>query len=86
MSQIQQALEALKTNQNYQVLVNELKSLQSNVENLIFDESTDEKSLKALIIKRNTIKNFIELPDDVINIEKLKDFNKIDSATDSNES
>ena len=51
-----------------------------------YSMSLQMKNLKALIIKRNTIKNFIELPDDVINIEKLKDFNKIDSATDSNES
>lgn len=60
----------------------ELKSLQNNVESLIFDENTPVERLEALRIKRNTIKNFIELPDDLINIEKLKDV----SNTDTNES
>lgn len=60
----------------------ELKSLQSNVEDLIFNENTPVERLEALRIKRNTIKNFIELPDDLINIEKLKDV----SNADSNES
>jgi hypothetical protein len=81
MTKIQQALETLKTNQSYLVLVEELKRLQSNVERVIFDENTDESKIKALIIKRNTIKNFIDLPDDIINEEKLK--NVEDSETDS---
>lgn len=82
MTKIQQALESLKKNQSYRVLVEELKSLQSNVEDLIFNENTPVERLEALRIKRNTIKNFIELPDDLINIEKLKDV----SNADSNES
>ena len=82
MTKIQQALETLKTNQSYLVLVEELRRLQSSVETTIYDERTPKESLPLLIAKRNTIKNFIELPDDLINIEKLKYV----SNADSNES
>jgi DNA replication protein DnaC len=80
MTKTQQALEQLKKNQSYLVLVEELKRLLSNVETLIFDERTEDSKLRQLIIKRNTIKNFIELPDDLINIESLKDVSNTDSS------
>lgn len=81
MTKIAQALEVLKKNQSYQILVEELKRIQSNCEDLIYDEKTPIEQISSLRIKRNTIKNFIELPDDLINIETLKDV----SATDSSE-
>ena len=82
MTKVQQALESLKKNQSFKIVVEELERLKNSVERLIFDENTPEKDLKALIIKRNTIKNFIELPDDLITIEKINDV----SNTDTNES
>jgi len=59
--------------------VEELKRIQSNCEDLIYDERTPVEQIASLRIKRNTIKNFIELPDDLINIEKLKDISDTDS-------
>lgn len=82
MTKIQQALESLKQNQSYGVLVEELKKIQNNCEELIYDERTPIEQIAILRIKRNTIKNFIELPEDLINIEKLKNI----SATDPSES
>lgn len=80
MTKIQQALEHLKTNQNYLVLVDELRRLQSNIENTIYDERTPLEQVAILRVKRNTIKNFIELPDDLINIEILKDVSNTDTS------
>ena len=80
MTKIQQALESLKTNQSYQVLVEELRRLQNSTENAIYGERTPKESLPLLIAKRNTIKNFIELPDDLINIEILKDVSNTDTS------
>ena len=59
-------MEALKLNSNYQVLINELNNLLKVVENTIYDENVDFNAKNSLIIKRNTIKNFIELPNDLI--------------------
>ena len=80
MSQISQALESLKKNQSYQVLVEELQRIQNSIDNAIFDESTPDDKRRNLVVKRNTIKNFIELPDDLINIEILKDVSNDDSS------
>jgi hypothetical protein len=81
-TQIQQALENLKRNQSYNVVVDELKRIQNSVENAIFDETTPIEKVALLRVKRNTIKNFIELPDDLIRDEILKEV----SNADSNES
>lgn len=58
----------------------ELKRLQNSVETSIFDEKTPIEQIASLRVKRNTIKNFIELPDDLINIEKLKDVSNTDTS------
>jgi hypothetical protein len=60
--------------------VEELKRIQSNCEELIYDERTPVEQIAVLRIKRNTIKNFIELPNDLINIEILKDVSNDDSS------
>jgi hypothetical protein len=62
--------------------VEDLRRIQNSIDNAIFDENTPDDQRRNLVIKRNTIKNFIELPDDLINIEILKDV----SNADSNES
>lgn len=58
----------------------ELRRIQSNCEELIYDERTPVEQIAVLRIKRNTIKNFIELPDDLINIEILKDVSNDDTS------
>lgn len=61
-----EALQRLKRNKDYQYLCTHLISLQNITESKIFDENLEHKQKESLIIKRNTIKNFIELPDDLI--------------------
>lgn len=80
MTKIQQALESLKMNPSFQLLVEELKRIQSSIETTIYDERTPIEQISSLRVKRNTIKNFIELPDDLINIEKLKDVSNTDTS------
>lgn len=58
----------------------ELQRIQNSIDNAIFDESTPDDKRRNLVVKRNTIKNFIELPDDLINIEILKDVSNDDSS------
>ena len=67
------ALQNLRENNHYKILVEELERLNNNVESQIFDENIPHEKKLSLIIKRNTIKNFIELPDDLINDELLKE-------------
>jgi hypothetical protein len=80
MTSIQQALEQLKVNPNYQVLVAELRSIQSSLDKNIRDESITDAKRKDLVVRTNTIQMFIELPDDIINIEKLKEASNTDSS------
>lgn len=67
------SMEALKQNPQYQVLVKELESVRSSIESQVFDENVPFERKRELIIKRNSIKNFIELPDDLLEIEKVKE-------------
>jgi hypothetical protein len=60
--------------------VEDLRRIQGNCEALIFDENVPLAKKESLIVKRNTIKNFIELPDDLINIEILKDVSNTDTS------
>lgn len=80
MTSIQQVLEQLKVNPNYQVLVAELRSIQSSLDKNIRDESITDAKRKDLVVRTNTIQMFIELPDDIINIEKLKEASNTDSS------
>lgn len=67
-------------NPNYQVLVAELRSIQSSLDKNIRDESITDAKRKDLVVRTNTIQMFIELPDDIINIEKLKEASNTDSS------
>lgn len=55
------------------MLVKELESVRSSIESQVFDENVPFERKRELIIKRNSIKNFIELPDDLLEIEKVKE-------------
>jgi hypothetical protein len=69
------ALEQLKSNEYYKVLTNELERIKGNIELSIFNENISIDKKPALIAKRNTIQNFIELPDDLIQEETIKESN-----------
>lgn len=69
-------------NQSYQILVEELKRIQSSLDKEIFTESTTDERRKDFVVRRNTIEKFIELPDDIINIERLKEVSATDSSED----
>lgn len=60
----------------------ELRSIQSSLDKNIRDESITDAKRKDLVVRTNTIQMFIELPDDVINIEKLKEVSNTDSSED----
>lgn len=64
--QILESLEQLRRNKDYQYLCTHLNELKEYTEKLIYDEATDHEYKKTLIIKRNTILKFIELPTDLI--------------------
>ena len=76
---IQIALSELRENPAYLIIAENLKNKRENYENLIFDESKYNDSSKynsekkysqidLMVIKRNLIKAFIELPDDLLNL------------------
>lgn len=65
----------MKSNEYYKVLTNELERIKGNIELSIFNENISIDKKPALIAKRNTIQNFIELPDDLIQEETIKESN-----------
>lgn len=66
------ALENLKINKHYQYLIEQLKSIKATIDTDIYKEDIDNEYRLRLVSRSNTIKNFIELPDDIIAVEKLK--------------
>ena len=63
---ILESLERLKRNADYQYLCTHLKWIQELIEIKIFDENESIDKKQILISKRNSIKNFIELTEDLI--------------------
>lgn len=63
---ILEALERLRRNADYQYLCTHLKTMLFLIESNIFNENLAFETKSTLIIKRNVIKNFIELPEDLI--------------------
>ena len=61
-----ETLERLKRNNDYQYLCTHLNRIKDNIETFIFSEDVKHEDKQSLIVKRNTIKNFIELTDDLI--------------------
>jgi len=61
-----ETLERLKRNKDYQYLCSHLEKIKTRLDNYIFDETVLHEEKKSLIVKSNTIKNFIELTDDLI--------------------
>lgn len=74
------AIQNLKANKNYQIIVNELNRIKDFIEEQIYDENTNDETRKVFVIKRNTIKNFIELPDDLIKGFEIKIANETNNS------
>ena len=68
---LQAAMASLKANPQYQLLAKELEGLRSRCVDQIMDESTTDERRKELVIKANSIKAFIELPDDLMEDEEI---------------
>lgn len=67
------ALQNLKENQHYQIVVQELQKVKSSIEQTIFNEAVSHERKELLIGRRNTIQNFIDLPDDLIALEVINE-------------
>lgn len=67
------ALQNLKENQHYQIIVQELEKVKSSIESAIFNENIDIAKKPMLVARRNTIQNFIDLPDDLIQQEMIEE-------------
>lgn len=68
--QVIQSLERLKLNNDYLLLCDYLKNIKSIIDKDIFREDIKHCDKELLINRSNTIKLFIDLPDDL-----LKQFN-----------
>lgn len=73
------ALQNLKENQHYQILVKELERIKDNIESAIFSDTTIMATKEKLIERRNMIVKFIELPDDLIQDEMIKEWNSAEA-------
>jgi hypothetical protein len=53
--------------------VQELEKVKSSIESAIFNENIDIAKKPMLVARRNTIQNFIDLPDDLIQQEIIQE-------------
>ena len=60
------ALHELKSSSQWKLLDLELAARQEELERTVFDQSIDHESKKLAIDRRNVVKLFRELPDDLI--------------------
>ena len=63
---ILETLERLRRNSDFQYLCTHLKWIQGILEGQIFSDAVEHWKKEQLITKRNSIQNFIELPEDLI--------------------
>lgn len=63
---ILETLERLKRNSDYQYLCERLNAIKWMIDNQIFNEWIEHEQKKWLIVRSNSIKLFIELPQDLI--------------------
>ena len=68
-----ESLTRLRTNKDYLLVVKELKAIDKTINNLVYDENTSDSDRKMCVIKKNLIKNFLELPEDMFNAFKLSE-------------
>ena len=70
-----QALENLKENHSYVLIAQELKWIVKDLDSCILNEQIPIKDKEVLIVKRNLIQLFIDLPDDLIEQYKVEESN-----------
>lgn len=63
---ILESLQRLKLNNDYQYLCTQLKDIETTIDSYIFDEAVDHNEKLKYIIRRNSIRLFIDLPNDLI--------------------
>ena len=63
---ILETLERLKRNNDYQYLCERLKTIKRTIDEQIFNEWVKHEDKKSLIVRSNSIKLFMELPEDLI--------------------
>lgn len=63
---VQNALENLKRNADYQYLCTELESIKDLLDYNIFNEDIEHERKVFFIAKRNAVQNFIDLPSDLL--------------------
>lgn len=63
---ILETLERLKRNNDYQYLCERLKTIKRIIDEQIFNEWVKHEDKKSLIVRSNSIKLFMELPEDLI--------------------
>ena len=61
-----QALKNLKENPSYAIITEALKDVIETIDNQILDEGIPIGKKETMIIRRNLIRLFIDLPDDLI--------------------
>ena len=61
-----QALKNLKENPSYAIITEYLKDVMEKIDSQILDEGIHIDRKETMIIRRNLIKLFIDLPDDLI--------------------
>lgn len=72
------ALNELKNDKNYKILINELERVVNEIETtVIFNESTNESVRHDYVLRRNSLKSFIELSDDLIRRFEVENLNTV---------
>jgi hypothetical protein len=54
-------------------VIQELQKVKNSIEAAIFNENIDIAKKPMLVARRNTIQNFIDLPDDLIQQEMIEE-------------
>jgi len=63
---MQESLERLKLNMDFQILCRELTRIREILEEQIHDEEKTDTEIRRMLLRSNTIKLFLELPDDLL--------------------
>jgi len=70
---ILESLNRLKTNNDYQLIKNELEQVMKTLEQMIFDENQNHELKEKVILKRKLISLFIELPNDLLTVFSINE-------------
>lgn len=62
------SIQRLKTNPDYQLLCQKLKTIKKSIDDKVYNESTENDKRPMLISKSNIVQYFIDLPDDILKV------------------